>query len=125
MGLGIFWIARYHNGLAIDNAQTIIFVWLVLVGGQAALYLVRVNQGLFWSKPFPGIWFVAASIFTIALTATMSINGWLMSPISIGWFIGLFLSALGYLIVNNAIIATLERTAFKDASGLAAGRKIS
>jgi len=125
MGLGIFWIARYHNGLAIDNAQTIIFVWLVLVGGQAALYLVRVNQGLFWSKPFPGIWFVAASIFTIALTATMSINGWLMSPISISWFIGLFLSALGYLIVNNAIIATLERTAFKDASGLAAGKKIS
>jgi len=100
MSLGVFWFARNIYHMALSQAQTIVFAWLVLVAGQAALYLVR-NQKAFWEKPYPSSWLLGATILTFLITAFMSIEGLLMRPIPVTWFGIVLVLAFGYLILGN------------------------
>jgi H+-transporting ATPase len=100
MSLGMFWFARSIYHMSLPQTQTIIFAWLVLVAGQAALYLVR-NQKAFWEKPYPSSWLLGTTILTFLITAFMSIGGLLMRPISITWFGIILVSAFGYLMLGN------------------------
>ncbi|MCW4047670.1 MAG: HAD-IC family P-type ATPase [Candidatus Bathyarchaeota archaeon] len=109
MSLLIFWIARYVEGLSLAQTQTIVFTWLVLVAGQAALYLLRARR-VFWEKPSPGRWFLVATIFTVAVTAILAIVGVFMEPISIVWFVYLMLAAFGYLLITNGALLILQKS---------------
>lgn len=103
MSLIIFWVARKVMNLPIAQTQTIIFIWLVLVAGQAALYLARTRK-LFWSKPYPGRFFAVTTIFTLLLALIMSIFGLFMQPIPILWFGILLVAAFGYILIGNGIL---------------------
>lgn len=112
MSLVIFWIGRYVEGLSLAQTQTLVFVWLVLVAGQAALYLLRTRK-FFWERPYPSRWFFMATILTITVTAIMAILGLLMEPISIAWFGYLLIAAFGYLLVSNAALLILQKSSRK------------
>jgi H+-transporting ATPase len=109
MSAAVFWLARYYQGLPAAQTQSIIFVWLVLAAGQAVLYLVRARNVL-WERPYPGPWFMAATVLTVTLTFIMAGSGFLMAPVSINWLVGLTLSAVLYLVAGNAIIYVLGKT---------------
>jgi H+-transporting ATPase len=108
MSLAIFWIARIILALPLDRVQSIIFVWLVLVAGQAALYLVRTIK-VFWAKPYPGSFFAATTIFTLSLALIMSTFGLLMPPISLAWFGILLIAAFGYVLIGNVIVLLFNK----------------
>lgn len=97
----IFWVARYGLGLSVAQTQTAAYLWLVLAGGQTALYLARA-RGVFWAKPYPGKWLLWASVFDIAVAVVMANQGWLMHPLSVAWMASLFGVAVAYLVVGNA-----------------------
>ena len=103
MSIALYWYAREVKGLTLPQTQTIVFVWLVLVAGQAALYLVRAKD-VFWNKPYPGQWFVISTVFTVILAVTMSTFGLLMQPISIAWFGELAILAFSYILVGNILL---------------------
>jgi len=109
MSLTVFWKARYVEGLSLAQTQTIVFTWLVLVAGQAALYLLR-SRRAFWEKPFPSRWMLMTTIFTVAVTAILTIKGLFMEPISMIWFTYLMLAAFGYLLVSNGSLAILRKS---------------
>ncbi len=97
----IFWVARYGLGLSVAQTQTAAYLWLVLAGGQTALYLARA-RGVFWAKPYPGKWLLWASVFDIAVAVVMANQGWLIHPLSVAWMASLFGVAVAYLVVGNA-----------------------
>jgi H+-transporting ATPase len=103
MSLGVFWIARDTMGLPLEQVHTIVFTWLVLSAGQAVLYVVR-TRTVFWKKPYPGRWFVAASVLTILLAAAMVTLGIFMQPIPLVWFGILLIAAFVYVLICNGIL---------------------
>ena len=108
MSLAVFWVGRYAAGLSLAQTQTIDFVWLVLVAGQAALYLLR-TRNVFWERPYPGLWFFMATVLSVALTAIMATLGLFMEPIPVSWFGYLIVAAFGYLIISNGALIVLRR----------------
>ena len=109
MSLGVFWVARRTYVLTLPQTQTIIFSWLVLVAGQAALYLVRTRK-VFWGMPYPSRFLSVTTILTILVAAIMAVGGFLMQPISIVWFVVLLLAALSYLVIGNGVLAILKNS---------------
>jgi len=107
MNLAIFWIARNVLGLPLSQVHTIIFIWLVLVAVEAALYLARTRK-IFWAKPYPSRFFAATTIFTLLLALIMLTFGLLMQPISIAWFGLLLIAAFSYVLVGNGILFILN-----------------
>jgi len=108
MSLAIFWIARIILALPLVQVQTIIFIWLVLVAGQAALYLARARK-VFWAKPYPGRFFAATTILTLLLAFIMSTFGLFMSSISIDWFGILLIAAFCYVLIGNGILLLFNK----------------
>jgi H+-transporting ATPase len=108
MSLAVFWVGRYAAGFSLAQTQTIVFVWLVLVAGQAALYLLR-TRNVFWEKPYPGLWFFTATVLSVALTAIMATLGLFMEPIPVAWFGYLVVAAFGFLIISNGALIILRR----------------
>jgi H+-transporting ATPase len=100
--LVVFWAARFGFRLSLGQAQTVAFFWLVLVGGQAALYIARA-RGAFWAKPYPGKWLLWASLFDFVVAAIMATLGWLMSAISLAWIGGILVAAIGFLALGNGL----------------------
>jgi H+-transporting ATPase len=112
MSLGMFWFARSIYHMSLSQTQTIIFTWLVLVAGQAALYLVR-NQKAFWEKPYPSSWLLSTTSLTFLITTFMSIEGLLMHPISITWVAVILALAFGYLVLGNIVNLFLKEKPIK------------
>jgi H+-transporting ATPase len=108
MSLLVFWIPRHIFGLSLAQTQTLVFAWLVLVGGQASLYLVR-TRTVFWAKPYPGRWFIVATIFTVILTIILATFGIFMKPISFSWMMILILGAFIYLLLGNLMFLALKK----------------
>jgi H+-transporting ATPase len=109
MSLAVFWIARDVLGLPLEQAQTVIFIWLVLAAGQAILYLVR-SRAVFWEKPYPGHWFAAVTVLTILLAAVMATLGIFMQPIPLVWFGILLIAAFGYVLIGNGLFYFIKNT---------------
>jgi H+-transporting ATPase len=100
--LAVFWTARYGFGLTVPQTQTAVFAWLVFAGGQSVLYIVR-TRGVFWARPRPTRWLVAATGLDVALTAVMAAQGWLMTAIPLGWIAGLLGAAIAFLAIGNGL----------------------
>jgi H+-transporting ATPase len=98
--VAVFFVARFGFHLSLDQTQTIVFLWLVFAGGQAALYLTRA-QGVFWAKPYPGRWLLWASILDIVVASVMASQGWLMSMIPLAWIGSLLVASVGFLAIGN------------------------
>ena len=98
----VFWAAVDRFGLSLGQAQTVTFVWLMLAGGQAALYVARA-RGACWARPFPGRWLLAASLFDGIVVAGMAGFGWLMPAIPWEWMLAAFLASLAYLAGSNGL----------------------
>jgi len=107
MSVLVFWIARYSMGTPLVQAQPIVFTWLVLVGGQAVLYLVRTRR-VFWEKPYPSSWFAGATILTVLVAAAMANFGFLMEPISLAWIVALLIAAFFYVLIGNGLLAIIR-----------------
>jgi H+-transporting ATPase len=100
--LVVFWAAYFGFHLPLGQAQTAAFFWLVLAGGQSALYVAR-SRGAFWAKPYPGKWLLWASLFDLVVAAILATLGWLMSAISLVWIGGILLAAIAYLAIGNGL----------------------
>jgi H+-transporting ATPase len=104
----VFWFGRYWLQMSVDAAQTLAFAWLVIAGGQAALYTARA-RGVFWAKPYPSRWLLGASLFDIALAAVLASQGWLMSAIPLEYIAGLLGLAVAFLLIADAVKAATFR----------------
>lgn len=103
----VFWVARYGFDLSIGAAQTVTFIWLLFAGGQAALYLARA-RGVFWAEPRPGRWLIYATLFDFGVATIMAIQGWLMTPVSAAWIVGVLAAAFAFLVVGNGFRLALS-----------------
>lgn len=107
MSIGVFLYAKEILRLTPGQTQTLIFIWLVFTGGQAALYSAR-SRGFFWQKPHPGRWLIIVSIIDIALVTIMANLGVLMEPISLS-LIGIMLaSSILFLIIADLLKAAVR-----------------
>lgn len=102
----VFWIATNVLRLEVAETKTLIFVWLVLGGSQAILYLTRA-RGFFWQRPYPGKTLRMATIFDVALVTLMATFGWLMAPISLSLIGGVLLLAIVYVFVADLLKVAL------------------
>ena len=98
----VFWMANDIFHLNEAETQTLIFVWLVLSAGQAALYITRTPKR-FWEKPYPGKWLLSTTLITVAIAVSLAVQGWLMAPISWTLIPVLLLLAFAYMMVADSI----------------------
>ncbi|MCI4431303.1 MAG: plasma-membrane proton-efflux P-type ATPase [Burkholderiales bacterium] len=106
----VFWVATNTLQLGIAEAQTLVFVWLVIGAGQAMIYVSR-GRGFFWTRPYPGRWLIVATALDIGVVALLATQGWLMAaipPILVGSM--LFL-AVAFLLVADLLKVILTRRA--------------
>jgi len=106
----VFWVATNTLQLGIAEAQTLVFVWLVIGAGQAMIYVSR-GRGFFWTRPYPGRWLIVATVLDIGVVALLATQGWLMAaipPILVGSM--LFL-AVAFLLVADLLKVILTRRA--------------
>jgi H+-transporting ATPase len=104
----VFWVATNTLQLGIAEAQTLVFVWLVIGAGQAMIYVSR-GRGFFWTRPYPGRWLIVATVLDIGVVALLATQGWLMAaipPILVGSM--LFL-AVAFLLVADLLKVILTR----------------
>jgi len=108
MSTGVFMIGANALKMEISELQTMVFVWLVFSGGQAALYSTRA-RGFFWAKPYPGQWLVIVTIIVISLTFIAASKGILMTPIHLSLILALFVLAVIYLLAADMLKIVLMR----------------
>jgi len=75
---GTFLVARHVLGLGIAPTQTLVFVMLV-VTGQATIYLVREQRHLWASRPSG--WMMAATVGDLAVVGVLATRGILMAAV--------------------------------------------
>jgi H+-transporting ATPase len=117
--LAVFWAAFFGFHLPLGQAQTVAFYWLVMAGGQAALYVAR-SRGAFWAKPLPGKWLLWASLFDLVVAAILATLGWLMSAISLVWVGGVLVATLAYLAIGNGLGVAVSALFRRPATTLSA-----
>jgi H+-transporting ATPase len=106
----VFWVATNTLQLGIAEAQTLVFVWLVIGAGQAMIYVTR-GRGFFWTKPYPGRWLIVATVLDIGVVALLATQGWLMAaipPILVG---SMLVLAVAFLLVADLLKVILARRA--------------
>jgi H+-transporting ATPase len=107
LSLGAIGIARWGARLPMSTVQTVGFLVLVL-GGQANVYLVRERDHFWHSRP--GFWLLFASALDLIFVTVIVTRGWLMPAIP-GHFAALaVLATLGFLVLLDAIKVRLFRT---------------
>jgi H+-transporting ATPase len=115
MSVTVFWTAANVLKMDITEIQTLVFVWLVFSGGQAALYSTRA-RGFFWAKPYPGRWLIIATVIDIVLTTVLATQGWLMAPIPPSLIGGMLVLAIAYLVAADVLKIILLRLAARFAT---------
>lgn len=109
----VLWSAQNMLKLGTPETQTLIFVWLVFSGGQAALYSTRA-RGYFWAKPYPGKWLIISTIIVLTLTVIAALRGWLMSPIPVSFIAYMLALSFVFLIGSDMLKKTLMKSAFMN-----------
>jgi H+-transporting ATPase len=102
----LFWVADAVLQLPRETIQTLIFLKL-LVAGHLTIYVAR-NQGWFWTRPWPNLRLFLATETTQVLGTLMSVYGVLVTPIGWKYAIAVWLYALAWLPIENAV-AIAER----------------
>jgi H+-transporting ATPase len=93
-------------GLNTDTLRTLTVITLVF-SGQALFYVARERQHL-WSS-LPGRWLILSSITDLALISVLAINGFLMAAIPIGILVGVFVAAIIFAFMLDAMKSVLFR----------------
>jgi H+-transporting ATPase len=97
---------RFVLGLETETLRTLTVVTLVF-SGQALFYVAREREHL-WSS-LPGRWLILSSTVDVALISILAINGFLMAPIPIGILVGVFVAAIIFAFVLDAMKSVLFR----------------
>ena len=95
---------KFVLGLDTETLRTLTVITLVF-SGQALFYVARERQHL-WSS-LPGRWLVASSIADLALISVLAVNGYLMAAIPIGLLAGVFMAAIVFAFVLDAVKSVL------------------
>jgi H+-transporting ATPase len=101
-----FSTGRYLIKLDIGALQTLTVVTLVF-SGQALFYVARERQHLWSSRP--GKWLVASSAVDLTLISFLAINGFLMRPLAVAIVAGLFVAAMIFSFLLDAVKVFLFR----------------
>ena len=97
---------RFLLGLDTETLRTLTVITLVF-SGQALFYVAREREHL-WSS-LPGRWLILSSITDLALISVLAINGLLMAAIPIGILVGVFVAAIIFAFVLDAMKSVLFR----------------
>jgi H+-transporting ATPase len=97
---------KFALGLDTETLRTLTVITLVF-SGQALLYVAREREHL-WSS-LPGRWLILSSIVDLALISVLAINGFLMAAIPIGILVGVFVAAIIFAFVLDAMKSVLFR----------------
>ncbi|MGC9344184.1 MAG: HAD-IC family P-type ATPase, partial [Bacteroidales bacterium] len=110
----IFWYILQNAGLQTEVVQTMMFLKL-LVGGHMTIFLTR-NTGWLWEKPYPDLRLFVALEGTQIIGTLFAVYGWLIHPI--GWAKAgiVWLYALVWMFVLNAIKVLVVNQFKKKAS---------
>jgi H+-transporting ATPase len=92
--LAVLFIGRDVLQLAPGPLQTLAFLVLVL-GGQANVYLVRERRRLWRSRP--SLWMLGATTADLVLVAALAITGSLMAPVPPGLVAGLLAAVIAFM----------------------------
>jgi H+-transporting ATPase len=99
-------IGKYVLGLDILTLRTLTVVTLVF-SGQAVFYVARERRHL-WSS-WPGRWLMASSVADLAIVCLLAINGVLMTALPVAILAGLFVAAIAFAFVLDAVKVILFR----------------
>lgn len=100
--ISAYWVATNIFHLDDTETQTLIFVWLMLSGVFATLYVTRTPRH-FWEKPYPGKMLVVTTFVTVLATIVLAVEGWLMAPITLNIIMTLLLLTLAYLFLADFV----------------------
>jgi H+-transporting ATPase len=97
---------RFLLGLDTETLRTLTVITLVF-SGQALFYVAREREHL-WSS-LPGRWLILSSTVDLALISILAINGFLMAAIPVGILVGVFVAAIIFAFVLDAMKSALFR----------------
>jgi H+-transporting ATPase len=97
---------KFLFGLDTDTLRTLTVITLVF-SGQALFYVARERQHL-WSS-LPGRWLVLSSVTDVSVISILALNGLLMTAIPLGILAGVFLAAIIFSFVLDAMKSVLFR----------------
>jgi H+-transporting ATPase len=97
---------KFLFGFDTDTLRTLTVITLVF-SGQALFYVARERQHL-WSSP-PGRWLVLSSVTDVSVISILALNGLLMTSIPFGILAGVFLAAIIFAFVLDAMKSVLFR----------------
>lgn len=95
---------KFVLGLDTETLRTLTVITLVF-SGQALFYVARERQH-FWSS-LPGRWLIVSSITDLALISLLAVNGYLMAAIPIWLLAGVFIAAIVFAFVLDAVKSVL------------------
>ena len=97
---------KFVIGLDTDTLRTLTVITLVF-SGQALFYVARERQHI-WSS-LPGRWLILSSVTDLSLISVLAINGFLMAAIPVGILAGVFVAAILFAFVLDAMKSVLFR----------------
>ncbi len=98
--VGVVAAGKYIIRYDIAELRTLAFVALVLAS-QANVYAVR-ERGHFWQSR-PGAWLAMSSALDVAIAGILALTGTLMAPLAASTVGAVFLGALLFLVVLDAV----------------------
>ncbi|HEX8978629.1 MAG TPA: plasma-membrane proton-efflux P-type ATPase [Parasulfuritortus sp.] len=115
LSFSVFFAGRDLLHLPLPELQTLIFVMLVFTG-LGNVYLVRERRHFWQSRP--SRWLLLATVLDLVVVTVLATQGILMAPISPALLAGLFVVALGYLVLLDFVkIRIFARFGFGRAPG--------
>jgi H+-transporting ATPase len=96
----LFFILR-EKGFPDDVIRTLIFLKLI-IAGHSTLYVTR-SEGWFWEQPWPSPLLFSATFGTEILGTLIAVYGFMVTPIGWEYALWVWVYALGWFVVNDAI----------------------
>jgi H+-transporting ATPase len=96
----LFFILR-EQGFSEDMIRSLIFLKLI-IAGHSTLYVTRA-EGWFWERPWPSPLLFGATFGTEILGTLIAVYGFLITPIGWGYALWIWLYALAWFVVNDAV----------------------
>ncbi len=97
---------KFVIGLDTETLRTLTVITLVF-SGQAVFYVARERQHIWSSRP--GRWLIVSSIADLGLISVLAISGFLMTAIPVGILVGVFVAAIIFAFVLDAVKSVLFR----------------
>ena len=96
----LFFILR-EQGFSEDVIQSLIFLKLI-IAGHSTLYVTRA-EGWFWERPWPSPLLFGATFGTEILGTLIAVYGFFITPIGWEYALWIWLYALGWFVINDAV----------------------